>query len=628
MTSPSPSPEAVLHLITLHHLAQAGFASTSQAASLTLTSALEQYILLLARTSAERANVAGRNKVGVKDLVRALDDLGVDGVEEVHEFTVGLGKEVEFVGFGNGLKERVGSGIEDIGNGLGDLRLVEEEEVPDGWWDEEEGDEEMDVDEEESKPLVIRHTSPDMSWLPPLPGLEPILQPLETRNPEMLDDAEPNPHVPISAPTQSIANRYLRPIPYSSSQHSQSHTFRDPPFNTYPKPKISIPPTSLPSLIRTYETTAREPSIAPALNALRAQALRILQTQHNNITPIPSFSPPTSLPPPRSTPYIPSHSDTLPSHPIPLNPHPHPSSILNPLLHTINSPNLPPTLRDRLTSIRPPIPQNRDDVPLLYGEPIRGPDTAALGKARGKPEEGKEGWVRYTWDAGAKGMEKWGKGQLPSGRKVVQWGEGDDVPRMPESTVGKVKLKLIPSPGGGVGLLGGTNGLDAGQSTGGLSPGVGVSPGSGGLKLRIGGIPSPSVGQAVPVIGDGRNGSRLDMVAPPTPPESNGGFDFSTPAITSISPVKAPIRLTLKPRISVPHGDKSPSSLPQSQAATNGTYKMNGNGHHDGIGTAMHDQANGNGDVKNGNGDVTGIKQNPSSIPVVRDFGKDPREYT
>jgi hypothetical protein len=500
MTSTSPSPQAVLHLITLHHLAQAGFASTSQAASLTLTSALEHYLQLVARTSAEKACLAGRSKPGVRDLARALEDLGVGTVEDVQEFAVGLKEQVEFVGLGTELKNEGLDGRDVEGLNLGELRLVQEQEVPERWWDDEveedEGDE-MEVDEDEDaeqlKPFDFRHASPDMSWLPPLPGGEqtPQIQQVTTLPAE---NTEAPSQVAIPASTQTIAERYRRPIPHNTSQHSQSHTFRDPP-NTYPPPKLSQSPSSFPSLIKTYEAAATEPSVSSFLNPLRAQALEILRRQSDLVNSSTSLSPPSSLPPPRSTPYVPTHSETLPTHSIPLNPSPHPSSILNPLLHTINSPHLPPTLRERLTHIRPPQPQVRDGEALYYGEPIRGPDTAALAKARGKQGEGEESWVRATWDSGPKGLEKWGK--------------GEDGPRMPENSgqgVGKLKLKLVASPGGmGIaeGISPGANGL----TNGGLSPAVvgpgTLSPGSssngvatngptfnaptgGGIKLRLG----------------------------------------------------------------------------------------------------------------------------------------------
>jgi hypothetical protein len=500
MGDPSPSPQAILHLISLHHLAQAGFASTSQAASLTLGSTLEHYLLLVARSSAERASIAGRSKVGVRDLARTLEELGVGGAEEVHEFAVGLGKQVEFVGLGGELRDHVKEGLErDIDEiGLADLKLKRDEDVPDGWWDEED-EEEMDVDDDVGERIrrisPIRPKSPDMTWLPPLPGVR-VSQQAPQATPLNIEpgESELQPAASIPASTQSIADRYLHPIPYASSQHSQSHTFRHPPSTPYPEINLSEPPSSFPSLIETYKTTSGDASVSSRLTPLRANALEILRHQTDTIISTTSLIPPTSMPQPRSTPYVPTHSETLPTHNISLNPQPHPSSVLNPLLHTIESRQLPPSLRERLTHIRPPQPQNRESEPLFYGEPIRGPDDAALAKARGKVGEGQEGWVRATWDSGPKGAEKWGKGQLPTGRKVVQWGKGEVEPRRPEGSgggVGKLKLKLGGSSPGGA----------PGGAEGGLSPGSGIavmngatatlSPGAlpgGGIKLRLGAL--------------------------------------------------------------------------------------------------------------------------------------------
>lgn len=81
-----PSPDAILHLATLHLLSQAGFASTSQAASLSLTSVVAQYFKLIARSSIDRALLAGRNKPGALDVVESLKDLGYGfGLDELYE---------------------------------------------------------------------------------------------------------------------------------------------------------------------------------------------------------------------------------------------------------------------------------------------------------------------------------------------------------------------------------------------------------------------------------------------------------------------------------------------------------------------------------------------------------------
>lgn len=92
------SPDAVLHLAALHTLAQAGFASTSRAASLTLSGALARYLHVVAASCTEHAALAGRSKVAAIDVVNTLDDLGVGGVTELQEWTADLDKEVSFTG--------------------------------------------------------------------------------------------------------------------------------------------------------------------------------------------------------------------------------------------------------------------------------------------------------------------------------------------------------------------------------------------------------------------------------------------------------------------------------------------------------------------------------------------------
>jgi histone H3/H4 len=94
----SASPDAVLHLAALHTLASAGFASTSRAASLTLSGVLERYLQLVASKCAAHAALAGRSKVAAIDVVDALDGLGVGGLAELQEWTADLDKEVTFTG--------------------------------------------------------------------------------------------------------------------------------------------------------------------------------------------------------------------------------------------------------------------------------------------------------------------------------------------------------------------------------------------------------------------------------------------------------------------------------------------------------------------------------------------------
>jgi len=89
-----PSPDALLHLATLHLLSQAGFASTSQAASLTLSSVVGEYFKLVARSTVDRALLAGRSKPGVYDVVASLEDLGYgSSLEDLFEYGASSGRD-------------------------------------------------------------------------------------------------------------------------------------------------------------------------------------------------------------------------------------------------------------------------------------------------------------------------------------------------------------------------------------------------------------------------------------------------------------------------------------------------------------------------------------------------------
>ncbi|CAD6585809.1 MAG: hypothetical protein TREMPRED_004243 [Tremellales sp. Tagirdzhanova-0007] len=478
----STSPDAVLHLAALHTLAQAGFASTSRAASLVLSSTVSRYIRLVGLACVEHANLAGRSKVAAIDVVEALDALGVGGVGDLHEWAVGLDKEVVFSGHFNRPEGTRGSD-----KGLVEMRLVHDDERGSFELD---GDlEQMDVDEQELKPdlpddafeLDLRLTPSDLSWLPPLPGHTPPLDVPPSLNTDGSTTIS-------SIPALSIAERYRRATPYSQSQVSQAHPFIDVPH--FPNPTALRPPSSsFSSLISTYEATASDPSIALRQTPLRQQAAELLRRSIATADP---YSPidtlVSAIQPPRSTPIVPSHSDILPQHLIPLDPDP--TGLLASLVHQIHSPNLPPALRERLTSLRPPQPQVRDGMPILYGEPMRGGDDASLARARGKqPKSEDEAWLRATWDSGPRGIEKWGRGRLPTGRKVVQSGIGEDKPREPEGAGGSRTLKLKlngengPSPGAAPMNL---DKVEKSPTPTGLG-GTGTALGTG-LKLRLGGL--------------------------------------------------------------------------------------------------------------------------------------------
>jgi hypothetical protein len=89
-----PSPDALLHLATLHLLSQAGFASTSKAASLTLSSVAGEYFKLVARSTVDHALLAGRAKPGVYDVVASLEELGYgSSLEDLYEYGLDSGRD-------------------------------------------------------------------------------------------------------------------------------------------------------------------------------------------------------------------------------------------------------------------------------------------------------------------------------------------------------------------------------------------------------------------------------------------------------------------------------------------------------------------------------------------------------
>ncbi|WWD21986.1 hypothetical protein CI109_106474 [Kwoniella shandongensis] len=509
----TPSPDAVLHLAALHTLAATGFASTSQAASMTLSSVMAKYLRLVATACVERASLAGRSKVAAVDVVDALDELGVQ-VGELYDWAVEEGQvSFEKDGLG-GLEDYLEDGLA-VEEGIAELKLVPEGELEqdaeDASADEDEPmDEDVEVKSEnqerpelepEPKPFIYRPASPDLSWLPPLPNSDRTI-PNESSLPLSPTAATTTTSSAAAPAPQSIAERYRRPISHASSQLLQSHPFVDPPRPTTTTP-LPPAPSSLTTLISTYHAIAQDPSVTLRQDAWKRQATELLR---NSIATVDSFSPRdtlvTPIPPVRATPIVPSHSDILPQKLLPVNPKP--TGLLSSLLHQIQSPHLPPPLRERLTSLRPPMPQVRDNNPILFGEPVRGPDDAALLKAKGKHVdlEGAEGtpaqayaYLQQTWDSGPRGVEKFSKGRLPTGKKVIMSKEGEAVPRISEERkkereeAQKVKLRL-PSVGG---LTPGGGGLTtpggAGASGGGGGFGEAVSPGSGfgtgGMVMKI-----------------------------------------------------------------------------------------------------------------------------------------------
>ncbi|WWC59090.1 uncharacterized protein I303_101638 [Kwoniella dejecticola CBS 10117] len=477
----APSPDAVLHLAALHTLAHAGFASTSRAASVTLSTVLAKYLKLVATTCVERASLAGRGKVAAIDVVDALDDLGINVDELIDWSSDQNGDHFDPTSMGN-LQEylKEGLGVEEA---IASMKLVPQDELEaeddaddssepkqggadvDMEQGEGEGHKDAnmvkaeldeDADEAEIKPFIYRHKSPDFSWLPPLPnthGSSSAPQDQTLQSELNNKDQTTSESAAIPAPTQSIADRYRRPISYASSQLSQAHPFHDPPRpSSLPTPSLPEAPTSLPNLISTYAAIASDPSIALRQTDLRRQATEILR---QSIATVDSFSPTptlsTPIPPVRASSIVPSHSDDiLPQKLLPVNPNVN-SGLISSLVNQINSPNLPYTLRERLTSLRPPVVQMRNDQPIFYNNPVRGPDELALQKFKSttKPshanendEEGEGGegggggsavqkvYLKQTWDSGNRGIEKWDKPNLPRGKKVIIQREGEKRPRM------------------------------------------------------------------------------------------------------------------------------------------------------------------------------------------------------
>ncbi|OCF59205.1 hypothetical protein L486_03707 [Kwoniella mangroviensis CBS 10435] len=483
----APTPEAVLHLATLHTLAQAGFASTSQAASLTLSTVIPKHLKVLATACVERATLAGRGKVAAIDVVDALDDLGVN-VDELIDWAVDQnGDHFDDTSMG-GLQDYLREGL-SVEEGIAQMKLVPKDELEQADEDEEreeepqqdvsQGDEDITMDrshedeevkvephteeEVEERPYIYRHKSPDFSWLPPLPSTNNQSEHIPSSpNPDDIDQPSFSEAVSLPAPSQSIADRYRRPISYASSQLSQAHPFHDPP---QPQPSSSIPlppaPSSLPTLISTYASIASDPSITLRQTDLRRQATELLR---QTISTVDSYSPSPTLtspiPPVRASSIVPSHSDILPQKLLPVNPNSNSTlgpnrGLLSSMIHQINSPNLPYTLRERLTSLRPPVVQNRNDQPIFYNDPVRGPDESSLMKFKGKHnantktegedgvgvggEEGKEIWLKQTWDSGPRGIDKWSKPFLPKGKKVIIQREGEKKPRMDPEDIRRIQ---------------------------------------------------------------------------------------------------------------------------------------------------------------------------------------------
>jgi hypothetical protein len=286
-----------------------------------------------------------------------------------------------------------------------------------------------------------RPRSPDMTWLPPLPTADVELG-AATGVPGA--GAEAGAEVAAEAPApQSIVDRYRQPVPYSTSQLVEAHPFCDPPQSTL-EDDLPSAPSSFPTLVAAYEAALTEPSVALRQTDGRRQAADLLRLTVGNPD---RFSTRDTLahplPGPQVSAVVPSHSETLPPHLIPVNPDQ--AGIITSILHQIRTPYLPAGLRERLTSLRPPQAQMTERGPALFGDPVRGADDAALAKARGKATgEDSIAEFRATWDSGPHGPEKWSRGRLPTGRKVIKEvvGSAPREPGAPSNPKAPLRLKI------------------------------------------------------------------------------------------------------------------------------------------------------------------------------------------
>lgn len=324
-------------------------------------------------------------------------------------------------------------------------------------------------------PLPVRIGSPDMSWLPPLP--------VSSDGPSLSSAVQTNHTIAFTSSSShndyrshlmntgkddeltgpsSLYAKFVTPLPFAQSQLADS--FIDPSAGPpLTKPAWEQPPqqSTLPSLLKAYEALKNEGSVSLAQTPLRMQAGDLLKRV---ICPPDFDAAPDTLVFPLSGPKMPlgmaSYSrppdaaagevspdaavggkGVLPEPRIPINPQP--DGVLARLVREMRSQYLPPSFRDRMLHITPPPALiARDGNPLLYGDPVRGPDRAAFEIARGKPapppEEGAEEYYRYTYDPGPMGVEKWGR-KLDiktmgheRGRRVEASAVGEEVPRLPD----------------------------------------------------------------------------------------------------------------------------------------------------------------------------------------------------
>lgn len=83
----------VLDSVILKILHAHNFSRTSSQASVVLTNLVSRYLLLLSSVSGNYAELSGRSKVNIWDVLSSLGDLGVT-LEELDEYSVSEGKEL------------------------------------------------------------------------------------------------------------------------------------------------------------------------------------------------------------------------------------------------------------------------------------------------------------------------------------------------------------------------------------------------------------------------------------------------------------------------------------------------------------------------------------------------------
>jgi hypothetical protein len=344
------------------------------------------------------------------------------------------------------------------------LEMDDEDEGGDGDTDAA-GDVDMDADDRQHGAFQIRPSSPDMSWLPPLPGDGPPPAPISSLSRSPSRSPEPGPIAPLpssstSAPAPKadkddvpLITKYLTLVPASASSLAPSEQFLpgEGPEHAVPTTVHRPPPartrvSTLPALMAAYEALNQEGTAFFQRTELRQQAHRLLA---HSICPADFDTPEATLtyplPGPRVSMALPSYPEPSPGggadaddppFPIPaLLVNPHPTGILSRLVREMRSPFLPPALRKELLHLSPPPAQMQKgpdgEKPVLYDEPVRGPDRASLAEAHGKPapvDPGAQRFYRYTFDTGRQ-PEMYARKLVTTGKKVVQSGVGEETPR-------------------------------------------------------------------------------------------------------------------------------------------------------------------------------------------------------